>query len=231
MRYSKVEKAVFLSRPNRFVAQVERDGKIEPVHVKNTGRCRELLLPGATVYLAKGEGAKRKTEYDLVAVEKKREVGSPLLVNMDSQAPNAVAEEFFRSGKFFSSNAIVRREVFFGTSRFDFYVEDGDRRIFLEVKGVTLEEAGEASFPDAPTQRGVRHLEELMRAKEEGFEAYVLFVIQMKETRSFSPNDKTHPAFGKALRHASEQGVTVLAYDCIVKPDEMTLDHPVPVKF
>lgn len=229
MRYSKVEKAVFLSRPNRFVAQVERDGKIETVHVKNTGRCRELLLPGATVYLAKGEGAKRKTEYDLVAVEKKRAVGNPLLVNMDSQAPNRAVEKFLKSGKLFSSCAIVRREVFFGSSRFDFYVEDGDQRVFLEVKGVTLEEGGKASFPDAPTQRGVRHLEELVRAKEEGYEAYVLFVIQMKEIHSFSPNDKTHPAFGKALRYASQNGVTVLAYDCIVKPDEMVLDQPVLV--
>jgi len=230
MRYSNVEKAVFLSRPNRFVAEVERDGKMETVHVKNTGRCRELLLPGATVYLAKGEGANRKTEYDLVAVEKKRESGAALLVNMDSQAPNAAVEDFLKSGKLFSTDAIIRREVFFGSSRFDFYVEDGNRRIFLEVKGVTLEEGGKASFPDAPTQRGVRHLEELVRAKEEGFEACVLFVIQMKEMHSFSPNDKTHPAFGKALRDAADRGVAILAYDCIVKPDEMVLDQPVPVK-
>ncbi len=167
MRYGKVEKATFIERLNRFVAVVGTERGAKKVHVKNTGRCRELLVPGAAVYLAVSDNPARKTDSDLVAVEKETERGT-LLINMDAQAPNDVAEEWLRNGNYVSLNAVIRREVTRGDSRFDFYLEDGDRKIYLEVKGVTLEKDGIASFPDAPTERGVKHLEGLIRAAEEG---------------------------------------------------------------
>ncbi|MBR4288765.1 MAG: DNA/RNA nuclease SfsA [Clostridia bacterium] len=230
MKYQNIVKAEFLSRPNRFIAKVSLFGEEETVHMNNTGRCRELLLPGATVYLEKSKNPNRKTKYDLIAVEKKRVDRSPLLVNMDSQIPNALAEEWVPRSGLFSSNAKVKREVSFGSSRFDLYIEDGSRRVFMEVKGVTLEEGGNAAFPDAPTLRGVKHIQELCRAAHKGYEAYILFVIQMKEIVSFSPNDVTHKAFGDALRQASKKGVKILAYDCKVEPDALVIDSPVPVK-
>lgn len=230
MKYQNVVKAEFVSRPNRFIAKVSLFGEEETVHMNNTGRCRELLLPGSTVYLEKSKNPNRKTKYDLIAVEKKRVDRSPLLVNMDSQIPNALAEEWIPRSGLFSSNAKVKREVSFGSSRFDLYIEDGSRRAFMEVKGVTLEEGGNSSFPDAPTVRGIKHIQELCRATQEGYEAYILFVIQMKEIISFSPNDSTHKAFGDALRQASKEGVKVLAYDCKVKPDALVIDSPVPIK-
>ncbi len=229
MRYGKVEKAEFVRRLNRFVAVVGTQDGEKQVHVKNTGRCRELLVPGAAVYLAVSDNPARKTDSDLVAVEKETERGT-LLINMDAQAPNDVAEEWLRDGNFVSPDAVIRREVTRGDSRFDFYLEDGDRRIYLEVKGVTLERDGTASFPDAPTERGVKHLEGLIRAAGEGYEAALLFVVQMKGVREVRPNDATHPAFGEALRRAAAAGVRVMAVDCAVTPDGMTADAEVPVR-
>lgn len=229
MRYEKILCGSFVSRPNRFIAKVLVDGKEETVHVKNTGRCRELLLPGCKVYLSASDNPARKTAFDLVAVEKLREGKSPLLINMDAQAPNAVAEEWLRAGNLFPKGAEVRREVTFGNSRFDFYLQHGARKAYLEVKGVTLEENGVARFPDAPTERGVKHIHELVDCVEKGYEAYILFVIQMSEMRRFSPNDVTHKAFGDALRAAAAAGVQILAMDCSVTPDSLILNAPVPV--
>ena len=212
------------------MAEVEIGGEKETVHVKNTGRCRELLLPGTVCYLSFQDKAERKTKYDLIAVEKKAENGT-LLINMDSQAPNAAAEEWLREGPLFSEEANGRREVSFGDSRLDFYIEDGERRCFLEVKGVTLEENGIAAFPDAPTLRGVRHIEELIRAVEMGYEAYLLFVVQMKGVKQVIPNDKTQPAFGEALRKAGKAGVHIAAVDCIVTPDSLKCDTCLPVRW
>ncbi len=225
MKYETVVPGRFLARPNRFIAHVELDGQTQICHVKNTGRCRELLVPGAQVYLEDfGPDTKRKTRYDLIAVEK----GS-LLINMDSQAPNKAVEEFLRAGGLWESPTLVRPETKWGNSRFDFYLEQGERKAFLEVKGVTLEQEGLALFPDAPTQRGVKHLEELTAAAAAGFEAYVLFLIQMKGVHTFRPNWELHPQFGQALVQAAQAGVNVLAYDCRVTPSTMVLDAPVPV--
>lgn len=229
MRYEKIVEAKFIARPNRFVAEVELNGAREIVHVKNTGRCRELLIPGCRVYLSESDVATRKTKYDLVAVEKRREDGSVLLINMDSQIVNDVADEWLRRGELFSSHAVIRREVTHGASRFDFHVEDGARKAFLEVKGVTLETDGVARFPDAPTERGVKHLRELIDCAENGMEAYVLFVIQMKGISRFGPNDATHALFGRTLREAERKGVKILAYDCVVSPDSVSADSPVPI--
>ena len=229
MRYDDVVSAVFLERPNRFIARVSLSGKEEVVHVKNTGRCRELLVPGCRVYLASSDNPVRKTKYDLIAVEKMRDGRPPLLINMDAQAPNAAVGEYLRGSRWVSKPDLVKGEVRYGASRFDFYLEKGRRRVFLEVKGVTLEDNGIALFPDAPTLRGVKHLEELSRSVREGYEAAVFFLIQMKDVRVFRPNDMMHPAFGEALRQAAESGVTVLAYDSVVTPEGMTVGDPVPV--
>lgn len=229
IKYTKTVIGRFLNRPNRFIAKAEIGGKEETVHVKNTGRCRELLLEGAKVVLSVSDSQTRKTKYDLVAVYKERTGEIPLLINMDSQIPNDVAEEWLKKGNLFSKDAILRREVRFGNSRFDFYVEDGDRKAFVEVKGVTLEENRVAMFPDAPTERGVKHIRELETAIDMGFEAYVLFVIQMKEIDMFKPNDITHKAFGDALRKASANGVKIFAVDCIVNEDSIKADSNVEV--
>lgn len=230
MKYKQIVDGIFLARPNRFIAHVELDGKKENVHVKNTGRCKELLIPGSRVYLWVADNPDRKTKYDLIAVEKQRDGKTPLLINMDSQVANDAAEEWLLKGELFSKDAVVRREVKFGNSRFDFYVEDGKRKAFLEVKGVTLEHDGVASFPDAPTQRGIKHIKELVQCMQEGYEAYILFVIQMKEIALFHPNDATHPAFGDALREAAAAGVKLLARDCIVTADSIELDAPVNIQ-
>lgn len=224
MRYPNIHKATFLRRPNRFVAQVEWEGAEVTVHVKNTGRCRELLVPGATVYLVRSDDPNRKTAFDLVAVEK-----GELLVNMDSQAPNRVFGEWAASGAFVPGLTLLRPETVWGDSRFDFYWEAGERKGFVEVKGCTLEDDGAARFPDAPTLRGVKHLEELIRAKAAGYEAAVCFVLQMAPMKRFSPNDETHPAFGEALRRAAQAGVEILAYECAVTPDSLRMTRPVPV--
>lgn len=222
MRYQAVVPGRFLARPNRFVAQVEAEGGVQAVHVKNTGRCRELLVPGAAVYLEKSANLKRKTAYDLVAVRK-----GDLLVNMDAQAPNRVFAEWLEPR--LPEGAVLRREYGYGESRLDFCVESPRGRFLIEVKGVTLEDGGAARFPDAPTERGVRHLRELRRAAEEGFGAALFFVVQMENMRSVAPNDETHPAFGAALREAAAAGVRVCAYDCAVTPESLSIRREVPV--
>ena len=224
MRYQNVRAAKFIDRPNRFIAHVELDGKTETVHVKNTGRCRELLVPGCTVYLEKGTNPGRKTTYDLIAVEK----GS-LLINMDAQAPNRVFAEWAAAGGFLPDVTAIRPEYRYGESRLDFCLETPGGLHLVEVKGVTLEENGNARFPDAPTERGVRHIRELQRAAESGLDAALFFVIQIKDIRSVTPNDATHPAFGQALREAAAHGVRVLAYDCDVTPDSLSIRKEVPV--
>lgn len=224
MKYSKIVEGRFISRPNRFIAYVEIDGKAETVHVKNTGRCKELLTDNATVYLSVSDNPQRKTKYDLIAVKK-----GELLINMDSQIPNDVCERWLKKGFLFSENAIIKREYTYKKSRFDFYIEDGERKIFLEVKGCTLENNGIASFPDAPTERGIKHIKELISALGDGYEAYILFVIQMKGISEFRPNDKTHKAFGDALREAKSKGVKILAYDSVVTPDSIAIDKEIYV--
>ena len=218
MKYEKIVRGIFLSRPNRFVAKVMVDGEEETVHVKNTGRCRELLTENAEVFLSLSSNPARKTKYDLVAVKK----GSKL-INMDSQIPNDVAEEWLKKGNLFSSDAVIKREVTYGKSRFDFYIEDGTRKIFLEVKGVTLENDGVAMFPDAPTERGIKHINELVSLKKQGYEAFILFVIQLEEVTLFKPNDITHKAFGDALRQAEKEGVIILAKNCKVTEDSIEI--------
>ena len=229
MKYNKIVKGKFISRPNRFIAIVDVKGTIETVHVKNTGRCKELLVPECTVYLSVSDNPHRKTKYDLVATEKEREDGKYLLINMDSQVPNDVAEEWLKQGELFSKNAKIRREVTYGESRFDFYIEDGDRKAFLEVKGCTLEKSGVAMFPDAPTERGIKHIKELVKCIKNGYEAYILFVIQMKCVHEFVPNYQTHKAFGDALREASEKGVNIIAKDCEITPDSIEIKDFVKV--
>lgn len=229
MNYKNIHRATFISRPNRFIAECELNGEAVIAHVKNTGRCRELLVDGATVYLDEPQGRERKTKYDLVAVEKLVSDGRKILINMDSQAPNEAAAEFIERYLFPDATAI-RREVTKGNSRFDFCIERGRKITYLEVKGVTLENNGIASFPDAPTERGVKHIEELIQLKDQGFGAAILFVIQMKGITQFRPNDITHKAFGDALRRAEKAGVDIYAYDCIVTPESMVIDKPVEVK-
>ena len=292
MTYQDIRPARFIARPNRFIARVELDGREETVHVKNTGRCKELLLPGCTVYLEGSANPQRKTKFDLVAVEKRRPSGQPLLINMDAQAPNKVFGEWMAAGLGaelgLPKPTLLRPETTWGNSRFDFYWEDSRRgkvrsaplppewrrklrplpcpssphkakgrlcrgracgplrpgaalppngggpelvrKGFVEVKGCTLEEGGLALFPDAPTERGVKHLRELIACHEAGYEAAVCVVIQMAGMTAFSPNDRTHPAFGAALREAAEAGVKVLAVECAVTPDSLTMTRPVPVR-
>ena len=223
MTYNDVREGVFVSRPNRFIAKVLTDGKEETVHVKNTGRCRELLVPGCTVYLEKSSNPHRKTAFDLIAVQKQRQNMPDLLINMDSQAPNAAACEWVKGG-LFSKDAVVQREKTYGKSRFDLYVEDEGKKAFVEVKGVTLEVSGKALFPDAPTERGVKHVYELIDAKKAGFDTYILFVVQMKEVQVFAPNRLMHPEFADALLDAKAAGVNILAVDCLVAPDSISID-------
>ena len=224
MRYRNVISGSFLDRPNRFIAHVETAAGIETVHVKNTGRCRELLVPGATVYLAKGDNPARKTAYDLIAVEK----GSRL-INMDAQAPNRVFAEWAAAGRFLPDTRSLWPEYRWGDSRLDFCVETAHGRHLVEVKGVTLEEDGAARFPDAPTERGVRHIRELQKSVRSGLDATLFFVVQMKDVRSVAPNDDTHPAFGEALREAAAAGVHVCAWDCDVTPESLAIRREVPV--
>ena len=224
MHYENMEPAVFISRPNRFVAYVEQAGKQEICHVKNTGRCRELLIPGAELYVQRSDNPARKTALDLISVKKGAQ-----WVNMDSQAPNKAVAEWLKNGGLGTKEILVRPEYKYENYRFDFYLETEGRKAFMEVKGVTLEEDGTARFPDAPTERGVKHIRELMRCLDDGYEAYILFVIQMKGVHAFEPNDRTHPAFGETLREAAGKGVRILAYDCLVKPDEMTIDQRIEV--
>ena len=223
MFYANMVPGIFLSRPNRFIAYVEIDGRTETVHVKNTGRCRELLPPGARVWCQRSDNPARKTKYDLITVQK-----GDLLINMDSQAPNITAGEWLRSGGL-GEIENLRRETVHGDSRFDLSFLKNGRQCFLEVKGVTLEKEGVCAFPDAPTERGAKHLRGLLRAAQEGYGAYVLFVIQMSPVRYLHPNDATDPGFGEALRRAAAGGVQVLAMDCIVTESAMDIRSPVPV--
>ncbi len=224
MKYSNVKKATFLSRPNRFIAKVDLEGKEETVHVKNTGRCKELLVPGATVWLEKATNPVRKTKYDLVAVLKEEKNREPILINMDSQIVNGVAEEWLRK---LLPHANIKREVIYGNSRFDIFVETPNTAAFIEVKGVTLEKDGVALFPDAPTQRGVKHIRELIKAHNEGFECYILFVVQMKGISEFKPNKDTHPEFAAALKDAADKGVYIVAMDCDVWEDGLEISEPI----
>ena len=224
MFYKNIISGRFLSRPNRFIAHVEIDGQDTVCHVKNTGRCKELLTPGAAVWCERSDNPTRKTLYDLIAVQKGHR-----LINMDSQAPNKAAYEWL-SGGGLGALENLRAETTYGASRFDFSFEKGGKRCFLEVKGVTLEQDGICAFPDAPTQRGAKHLRELTALAAEGFGAYVLFVIQMTDARYLHPNDVTDPAFAAALREAAQAGVEILAMDCAVTPDSMTIQNPVAVK-
>ncbi|MBO6265342.1 MAG: DNA/RNA nuclease SfsA [Acidaminococcaceae bacterium] len=230
MKYNRVVPGIFQKRPNRFIAHVCIHGKEEVCHVKNTGRCKELLVPGCTVYCAVSDNPNRKTKYDLIAVEKKVE-SSTLLINMDSQAPNAAVKEWLASGASpFGQIDLLKPECSHGNSRFDFYLECNKRKIFIEVKGVTLEDDGVVLFPDAPTERGVKHVHELIQCHGEGYETYILFVVQMERARYFTPNRKTHPEFADALYEAKQAGVELLAYMCTVSPDEMKLDKPLKIK-
>lgn len=244
MKYKNIVEAKFINRPNRFIANVEIDGKVETVHVKNTGRCKELLTSGATVYLEKAsekpnkEKIARKTNYDLVAVIKERENLPPILINMDSQAPNIAAANWIKEnisnlGEE-SKDYTLRTEVMYGNSRFDLCVEhfikDGEtEKTFIEVKGVTLENNGVVLFPDAPTQRGIKHIKELEKCVKDGHKAYILFVVQMKGATEFRPNEQTHKDFADALRHAVKSGVKIIARDCVVTPDTMQIDKKVDV--
>lgn len=232
MKYEKIVPAKFISRSNRFVAQVLLNGEEVSVHVKNTGRCRELLVPDSVIYLEdfSYRQGKRKLLYDLIAVRK-----GDLLINMDSQAPNKVAGEALGNGSIklpdMSELTIIRPEKIYGDSRFDFYIEDKNgEKGFVEVKGVTLENDGIASFPDAPTERGVKHINELVKAMENGYHSYVLFVIQMSGIKLFTPNDATHRKFGDTLRYAAEKGVHILAYECAVTPDSLEITRAVSIE-
>ncbi len=229
MNYKNVVSGEFISRPNRFIAKVLINNREETVHVKNTGRCKELLVPGCTVYLEKSDNPDRKTKYDLIAVEKTTPNGT-ILINMDSQIPNFCAEEFLPDSGLFPENVKIIREVRYDNSRFDLYAEYEKKKAFIEVKGVTLERNGLALFPDAPTERGVKHIKELIKAKKEGFDAYIMFVIQIKEVHTFSPNTEMHPEFSEALKEAEKAGVKILAYSSEVTPDSIKISAPVKVK-
>ncbi len=226
MQYGTMREARFLRRINRFTAFVELDGQEEMVHVKNTGRCKELLIKGAKVFLEEADKEGRKTKYSLIAVYK-----GNVLVNMDSQAPNQMAAEALAEGKIAEIGSVdfLKREVKYGNSRFDLYYQQGEKKGFIEVKGITLEEDGIAMFPDAPTERGTKHLRELIRAKEEGYESAVLFVIQMKGITEFRPNEERDRKFTEALRDAAAAGVKILAYDCGVEIGKVWMEERVPV--
>ena len=224
MQYKNIVRGIFLNRPNRFIAHVQIDGKEQVCHVKNTGRCRELLPAGAQVWCEESTNPARKTKYDLITVQK-----GDRLINMDSQAPNAAVKEWLLSGGL-GEISDLRAETVRGDSRFDFSFTKDGKPCFMEIKGVTLENDGVCAFPDAPTERGAKHLKGLTQLAKEGFGAYVLFVIQMADVKYLHPNDATDPAFGSALREAAKNGVSILAMDCAVTEDRMEIRLPVPVK-
>ena len=224
MRYENMVPGHFLRRPNRFIAHVQINGREEACHVKNTGRCRELLTPGAQVWCQCAANPNRKTKFDLIAVQKEER-----LINMDSQVPNAVAREWLLAGGL-GEISQLKGEYTHGDSRFDFSFIKDEIRCFLEVKGVTLEQDGICAFPDAPTERGVKHLRGLTELAREGYGAYVLFVIQMADVEYLHPNDATDPTFGKSLREAAAAGVNVIAMDCLVTEDSMAIRKPVEVR-
>lgn len=225
MIYENILPAIFVDRPNRFMAHVELNGRLEVCHVKNTGRCRELLIPGCRVYVQHQPSPTRKTAYDLIAVEK-----GERLLNMDANAPNRIFGEYVRAGRFLRGWSVIRPETTHGDSRFDFYLESPGHRLFAEVKGVTLEDDGVMRFPDAPTERGVKHLEGLARCVQEGYEAWAVFVIQTEDVRWMEPNRRTHPAFADAMRQAAQAGVHLLALDCHTEPDRLEICRPVEIR-
>lgn len=226
MRYGKTVRGTFVSRPNRFIAKVLVEGKEETVHVKNTGRCREILVPGTQVVLEDSRNPSRKTRYDLIAAYK-----GGNLINIDSQSPNKAFGEFITESGIFGGTPAVHPEYSHGDSRFDFYIESEGRRIFVEVKGVTREFDGVCMFPDAPTERGLKHLRGLERCVEEGYEAYLALIVQMKGMHVFVPDYETHPEFGREMERAEEMGVGILVYDCVVTEDSMYVDSPVPHRY
>ncbi|MDR2899109.1 MAG: DNA/RNA nuclease SfsA [Clostridiales bacterium] len=226
MIYNNIHEGIFLNRPNRFIAEVLINNVVEICHVKNTGRCKELLTPGVKVILNKSDNPKRATKYDLISVYK-----GERLINMDSQAPNIAFGEYLKSGAFIDNLTLIKPEVKYGQSRFDFYVEAGDHSAFIEVKGVTLEDNGIVMFPDAPTLRGVKHLNELVSCMNAGYGAYAVFIIQMENVDYFTPNYKTHPEFGEALKHAVNQRVKAVAFDCKIDRYSMVINKEVPLRF
>lgn len=225
MIYKNIRKARFLSRPNRFIAHIDIDGKTEICHVKNTGRCKELLIENATVFVQESDNPSRKTKYDLISVLK-----GERLINMDSQIPNKVFVEWAQNSGFFGDIKLLKAEKTFENSRFDFYIETGNDKIFVEVKGVTLEQDGIVMFPDAPTERGVKHINELCRCIDKGYKAYIFFIIQMDSVKYFTPNRKTHATFADALKTAAEKGVGVYALDCKVSENSIVADKFVEIR-
>lgn len=225
MKYDNIRSAVFVNRKNRFVAEIEIDKEIQLCHVKNTGRLRELLVTGADVFVKAHDDFTRKTKYSLIAVRKGSEY-----VNIDSQAPNRVFYEWVKSGGFCENVTLIKPESTFGNSRFDCYIEAGERKIFVEVKGVTLEKDGVAMFPDAPTKRGVKHLKELCSCVKQGFEAYIVFVVQMKGVHTFSPNYETHAEFAEVLAECEKSGVGIICVDCNVSPESLEISQRIQVK-
>lgn len=225
MTYENIRPAVFLNRPNRFIANIEMDGQQKVCHVKNTGRCKEILVPGAHVFVQEVASAKRKTAYDLISVQK-----GERLINIDSNAPNKVFHQWVQEGRFLPSIELIKPECSYGNSRFDFFIISDGRPTFVEVKGVTLEDNCIVRFPDAPTLRGVKHLNELTRCVQEGYDAWVVFIIQMHSVCCFEPNWETHPDFGQALRAAKEKGVNLLALDCKVTENSIEANKPVELR-
>ena len=219
MIYDNIVKGKFISRPNRFIANVEIMGKKEVVHVKNTGRCKELLTAGATVFCEKSNNPNRKTQYDLISVYK-----GERLINMDSQAPNKVFYEYLQSGKCYKDLTYIKSEYTYGDSRIDFYCESEKEKFLIEVKGVTLENDGVVMFPDAPTLRGIKHIDELIKAKNKGYRTAVAFVIQMDNVKYFTPNKATHKDFADALKRAEKAGVEIICLDCIVTENALKIN-------
>lgn len=226
MTYKNIIKAVFIDRPNRFIARCEINEQVEMVHVKNTGRCKELLIPGTTVFLEKFNAQTRKTNYDLISVIKGNRI-----INIDSQAPNKIFLEWAKSGKFLPDILLIKPEYRFLNSRFDFYIETPFKKIFIEIKGATLENNGVVMFPDAPTQRGLKHISELIEVKKKGYEAYIIFVIQMENAKYFMPNYITHKAFADKLKECDDNGVNVAAFDTIVTEKSIVLNNEVEVRY
>lgn len=226
MTYKNINKAVFIDRPNRFIARCEINEQVETVHVKNTGRCKELLIPRTTVFLEKFNAQTRKTNYDLISVIKGNRI-----INIDSQAPNKIFLEWAKSGKFLPDILLIKPEYRFLNSRFDFYIETPFKKIFIEIKGATLENNGVVMFPDAPTQRGLKHISELIEVKKKGYEAYIIFVIQMENAKYFMPNYITHKAFADKLKECDDNGVNVAAFDTIVTEKSIVLNNEVDVRY
>jgi len=225
MKYKNIKECIFLDRPNRFIANILIDNKIEICHVKNTGRCKEILIPNTICYVEESDNPSRKTKYDLIAVLK-----GERLINIDSQVVNKVFYEWLEKGNLFNDIVFIKPECKYNNSRFDFYVETKNEKIFLEIKGVTLENDNIVAFPDAPTERGLKHVNELIDCVKDGYKAYVVFVVQMKDVLYFTPNNITHEAFGNALKVAQGEGVNILALDCDVDSDSIEIRGYVEVR-